>query len=80
MLNYERIKNMPSSRDGKMVYGILAALAARSILNEGIATVSANSDGAFMAFLMTGVLVFTIGLAVVRYDTGRPLFEPLKRG
>ncbi len=80
MLSYDQIKNMPSSRGGKLAYAIFAALVARSALNEGLATLPVNTDGALMGFLMTGILVFTIGLAVVRFDTGRPLFEPLKRG
>lgn len=80
MLNYDQIKNMPSSRSGKLLYGILAALVARTALNQAIAMLPVNSDGALFGFLMAGVLVFTIGLAIVRYDNGRPLFEPLKRG
>jgi hypothetical protein len=80
MLHYDRIKNIPTSRDGKMVYGITAALVARLMLNQGIATLPVDSNGALIAFLMTGVLLFTVGLAIARYDTGRPLFEPLKRG
>ena len=80
MLNYERIKNIPTSRDGKMVYGIVAAIMARLMINQGNALMQTNSDGALMAFLMAGVLIFTVGLAIVRYDTGRPLFEPIKRG
>jgi hypothetical protein len=80
MLNYERIKNIPTSRDGKMIYGIVAAVMARLMLNQGIATLRVNGDGAIIAFLMAGVLVGTVVLALVRYDTGRPLFEPLKRG
>ena len=75
---YQRLKNIPTSRDGKMAYGIFAALIARSSLNSGIELFPTDSDGAMFAFLMTGVLLYTIGLAIVRFDTNRPLFEPLK--
>lgn len=76
---YERIKNIPTSRDGKMIYGIIAALIARASLNQGITLYPTDHDGAFFAFLMTGILLYTIGLAMLRFNTERPLFEPLKR-
>ena len=76
---YDKLKNIPSSRDGKMAYGIFAALIARASLNSGIELYSTNSQGALFAFLTTGVLLYTIGLAIVRFDTNRPLFEPIKR-
>lgn len=76
---YERIKNIPTSRDGKMIYGILAAFIARSALNSGVELMHTNTDGAFFAFLTTGVLLYTVGLAMVRFNTGRPLFESIKR-
>jgi hypothetical protein len=76
---YDKLKNIPSSRDGKMAYGIFAALIARASLNSGIDLLSTNADGSLFAFLTTGVLLYTIGLAIVRFDTNRPLFEPLKQ-
>ena len=76
---YDRIKNIPSSRDGKMAFGIFAALIARASLNSGIELYATNADGSLFAFLMTGVLLYTIGLAIVRFDTNRPLFESIKR-
>lgn len=79
-MNYERIKNIPTSRNGKMAYGIVAAVMARLMLDQGFALMPQDSDGALIAFLMAGVLVFTVGLSIARYDTGRPLFEPIKRG
>ena len=78
-MNYERIKNIPTSRDGKMIYGIIAAFIARASLNSGMELMATDTDGALFAFLTTGVLLYTIGLAIVRFDTGRPLFEPSKR-
>ena len=78
-MNYERIKNIPTSRDGKMAYGIVAALIARSMLNAAMETFPENHDGALIGFLMAGFMTCTAILAIVRYDTGRPLFEPLKR-
>lgn len=75
---YNRIKTIPTSRDGKMAYGIFAALIARASLNSGMELLPNDTDGALFAFLMTGVLLYTIGLAIVRFDTNRPLFEPSK--
>ena len=75
---YEKIKTMPTSRDGKMAFGIFAALIARASLNSGIDLLTTNADGSFFAFLTTGLMLYTIGLAIVRFDTNRPLFEPLK--
>ena len=74
---YERLKNIPTSRDGKMAYGIFAALIARASLNSGIELYQTNADGSFIAFMTTGVLLYTIGLAMVRFNTNRPLFEPV---
>ncbi len=76
-MNYEKIKNMPTSRDGKMVYGVVSAIMARLMVKSGIETYATNHDGAFIAFLMASVLAYTCVLAMVRYNTGRPLFEPL---
>ena len=76
---YDKLKNIPSSRDGKMAFGIFAALIARESLNSGIALFPTNTQGSLFAFLTTGVLLYTIGLAIVRFDTNRPLFEPIKR-
>ncbi len=78
-MTLEQIKNFPTSRNGKMAYGIFAALVARESLNTGITLMDTNSDGALAAFLMTGVLVYTIVLAVIRYDSGKPLFEAVGR-
>jgi hypothetical protein len=78
-MNYETIKNIPTSRDGKMAFGMFAALVARSALNQGLAMLPTDANGAMFAFLMAGILTFTVVLAIVRYDTGRPLFEPLSR-
>jgi hypothetical protein len=75
---YDRIKNMPTSRDGKMLFGIFAAFVAREFLNQGISLLPTNPDGAFFAFLMTAFLLYSIGLSVARYDNGRPLFEPVR--
>lgn len=75
---YERIKNMPTSRDGKMIYGILAAVAARLMIEHGVATMPENGGDALMAFGFAGILLFTLVLAIARYNTGRPLFEPFK--
>jgi hypothetical protein len=79
MFSYERIKHIPTSRDGKMAYGIMAVLVARQSLNEGLRLLPTDGDGAFFAFLMTGVLLYTVGLALVRFNTGRPLFEAVQR-
>ena len=76
---YERIKNMPRTRDGKMVYGLICALMARTTLNQGFAALEQNTDGALLAFIMAAIMVYTLGLCIVRYDTGRPLYEPLTR-
>jgi len=76
---YDKIKDIPTSRDGKMVYGLVAAVMARLMLNQGIATLPENAAGATYAFLMCGVLLTTVVIAIVRYDTGRPLFEPINR-
>jgi hypothetical protein len=75
MLSYERIKNFPTSRNGKMAFGILCALIARQSLNEGLRLLPSDADAAMFAFLMTGVLLYSTGLALVRFNTGRPLFE-----
>ena len=74
-MNYETIKNIPTSRNGKMAYGIAAALVARESLNSGLTLMDTNADGAIFAFLTTGVLLYTVGLALARFNTGRPLFE-----
>ena len=76
---YDRIKNIPTSRDGKMAFGIMAAFIARASLNSGLDMYPTNHDGAFAAFLMTAFMLYTIGLAIVRFDTNRPLFESVKR-
>jgi hypothetical protein len=78
-MTYDMIKQIPTSRDGKMIFGILAAVAARLMLNKGIETLPENGGDALLAFLLAGVLVFVVGLAIARYDSGRPLFEPLTR-
>lgn len=75
MLNYERIKNIPTSRDGKMAFGILCALVARQSLNEGLRMLPTDAEGALFAFLMTAVLLYSVGLSLARFNTGRPLFE-----
>ena len=76
---YDKIKNIPTSRDGKMAFGIFAALIARASLNSGIGLYPTDANGALFAFFTTAVLLYTIGLAIVRFDTNRPLFEPLKK-
>jgi hypothetical protein len=76
-MNYEMIKTIPTSRDGKMVFGIIAALIARTALNQGFTLIDTDTDGALMAFFMAGILTFTVVLSIVRYNTGRPLFEPI---
>ena len=75
MFSYERIKNIPTSRDGKMVFGILCALIARQSLDAGLQMLPTDADGAMFAFLMTAVLLYSTGLALVRFNSGRPLFE-----
>lgn len=74
-MNYEMIKNFPTSRNAKMTYGIACALMAREALNTGITLMDTNPDGAFVAFLATAALLYTVGLALLRFNTGRPLFE-----
>lgn len=76
---YDRIKNFPTSRNAKMAYGIMAVLVARAALNSGLTLLPTDRDGAFFAFLMTGVLLYTVGLAMVRFNTERPLFETVRR-
>lgn len=76
---YDRIKNIPTSRDGKMAFGVLCALIARAALNEGLALLPTDAEGALFAFLMTGFMLGVVGLALVRFDSGAPLFSPLKR-
>ncbi len=78
-MNYETIKNIPTSRNGKMAFGIFCAFIARTALNQGLDMFATDPNGAMFAFLMAGVLTFTVILAIVRYDSGRPLFEPLTR-
>ncbi len=78
-MNYERIKNFPTSRNGKMAFGILCALIARQSLNEGLRLLLIDGTSALFAFLMTGVLLYSTGLALVRFNTGRPLFEAAGR-
>ncbi len=80
MLNYERIKNFPTSRNGKMVYGIAAAFTARGLLDTGMGLMEAGrNDGAFISFLAAGLMLYTVGLAMVRFNTGRPLFEAISK-
>ena len=74
-MNYEQIKKFPTSRNAKMVYGIACALMARAMLNTGTTLMETNSDGALVAFLAAGLMVYVTVLAVIRFDTGRPLFE-----
>ena len=76
---YERIKNFPTSQNGKMAYGILCAFIARGLIETGTGLLDTNSDGALIAFLGAGVMIYNTGLAMVRFNTGRPLFEVLKR-
>ena len=78
-MNYERIKNFPTSRNGKMLFGILCAFIARGLINTGITLMETNSDGALLAFLAAGLMVFNTVLAIVRFNTERPLFEPIER-
>ena len=77
-MNWDKIRTMPTSRDGKTAFGIFAAWIARASLNNGIDLLATDPKGAVFAFLTTGFLLYTIGLAIVRFDTNRPLFEPLK--
>ena len=79
MMTYDSIKNIPTTRDGKMIYGILAAVAARLFVNKGFETIPENAGDALMSFMLAGVLVFVTVLAIVRYDSGRPLFESLPK-
>jgi hypothetical protein len=76
MMTYDMIKNIPTSRDGKMITGILCAVMARLMLHKGMDTLSENAGDALLAFGFTGVLVFVMLLAIARYNTERPLFEP----
>ncbi len=75
---YERIKNFPTTRNGKMAFGIVCAIIARQSLNEGLRMLPTDAEGAMFAFLMTAVLLYSVGLALARFNTGRPLFESLK--
>jgi hypothetical protein len=75
MLNYDHIKNFPTSRNGKMAFGILCAFIARGLITTGHDLMETNADGALMAFLAAGLMVYVTVLAVIRFDTGRPLFE-----
>lgn len=79
MLSYDTIKHIPNTRDGKMVVGLLAAYAARLFFNIGLETMAENGGDALLAFLIAGQMLFVLGLSLARYDTGRPLFEPLPR-
>lgn len=76
---YEQIKDIPKTRDGKMLYGILAALVAGNMLNEALALWSENTPRSVIELFGCAVLLFTVVLAMVRFNTGRPLFEPLKQ-
>jgi hypothetical protein len=78
MTLFERLKRFPTSRNGKMAYGIFAAFVARSALNEAMVQLPHDADAAMFGFMMTAFLVGTILLALVRFDTGRPLFESAK--
>ena len=75
---YERIKNFPTTRNGKMAFGIVCAIIARQSLNEGLRMLPTDAEGAMFAFLMTAVLLYSVGLSLARFNTGRPLFESLK--
>lgn len=72
---YEKLKRFPTSPNAKMAYGILCAFVARGTLNEGIRLVDVDADAAVFAFMATAVLLYTTVLAMVRFNTGRPLFE-----
>ena len=74
-MTYEQIKNIPTSRNGKMAFGILCAFIARGLITTGHDLMETNADGALVAFLAAGFMVYVIVLAVIRFDTGRPLFE-----
>lgn len=69
-------KDMPSTRDGKMVFGLFAAYTARLFLNKGIETLPENTGDGVLAFLIAGFMLFVLLLSVLRYNTERPLFEP----
>jgi hypothetical protein len=78
-MTYETIKNIPTSRDGKMIMGILCAVMARLMLNKGFETLPENAGDAMMSFMFAGVLVFVTLLSIVRYNTERPLFESISK-
>ncbi|MFZ4125794.1 MAG: hypothetical protein ACOYJ2_06975 [Rickettsiales bacterium] len=76
---YETIKNIPTSRDGKMITGIVCAVIARLMLHKGIETLPENAGDALMSFSFAALLVFVTLLAIIRYNTERPLFEPFTK-
>ncbi len=72
----DKMMRFPTSCNAKMAYGILSAFVARGFFNEGLAQLAAhNAKGAVMPFAATWFLIYTIGLCMVRFNTGRPLFE-----
>jgi hypothetical protein len=78
-MNYETIKNIPRSRDGKMIVGIICAVMCKLFLEKALQTMPENAGDALMAFSIAALMLFVTVLAILRYDTGRPLFEPFKR-
>lgn len=78
-MNYDLIKNFPTSRNGKMLFGILCAFIARDLITTGVTILETNSDGALMAFLGAGVMLYNTVLAMLRFNTQRPLFEAAGR-
>lgn len=74
-MTLEQLKTIPTTRNGKMLFGIFCAFVARALFNSGVELMEANGDGALLAFLGTGVMLYNIYLAASRFNTERPLFE-----
>ncbi|MFM9889237.1 MAG: hypothetical protein ACKVOE_01135 [Rickettsiales bacterium] len=76
---FDRLMDFPTSCNAKMAYGILSAFVARGFVNEAVLHMQDDPKTALMSGLMAAFMVYTVGLALARFNTNRPLFEPLRR-
>lgn len=74
-MTLDQLKTIPTSRNGKMLYGIFCAFLARELINTGVALMGSKNEGALMAFLGAGVMLYNVVLTVRRFNTERPLFD-----
>lgn len=76
---FDRLMNFPTSYNEKMAYGICSAFVARGFLNDAALQLHDSPGTALMSSLMAGLMLYNVGLALVRFNTRRPLFEPRHR-